>query len=116
MVGCPGSGLPHWADRGAALCGVAQTHVVTGSHRPQPEQLECVVSYLETVAVTWGQLGGRDRGRTEPTVRENRDRAVAWVGRGDGAWEAEGRGRGACSYAAWEDQGQSRGGRGRKNT
>lgn len=56
---------------------MAQTRAATGSHRPQPEQLECVVSCLETGAVTWGQLRAHDQGRTEPTVRGNRDGAAA---------------------------------------
>lgn len=62
---------------------VAQTRAATGSHRPQPEQLECVVSCLETGAVTWGQLRGHDQGRTKPTVRGNRDGAAAGAGPGD---------------------------------
>lgn len=65
---------------------MAQTRAATGSHRPQPEQLECVVSCLETGAVTWGQLRGHDQGRTEPTVRGNRDGG----GTGRRAWGAAG--------------------------
>lgn len=59
---------------------MAQTRAATGSHWPLPEQLECVVSCLETGAVTWGQLRGHDQGRTEPTVRGNRDGAGAGLG------------------------------------
>lgn len=77
---------------------MAQTRAATGSHRPLPEQLECVVSCLETGAVTWGQLRGHDQGRTEPTVRGNRDGAAAGAGLGDEPGEG---GR--------VDQGQSRG-------
>lgn len=85
---CPGSGLPHWADRGAALRGLAQTHTATGSHQPQPEQLVCGLVSGD-IKVTWGQLRGRDQGRTEQTVGENRDRAVARAGLGDGAWSLQ---------------------------
>lgn len=69
---------------------MAQTRAATGSHRPQPEQLECVVSCLETGAVTWGQLRGHDQGRTKPTVRGNRDGAAAGAGPGDEPGERQG--------------------------
>lgn len=78
---------------------MAQTRAATGSHRPQPEQLECVVSCLETGAVTWGQLRGHDQGRTELTVRGNRDGAAAGAGPGDEPGARQGA-RGACGCAA----------------
>lgn len=78
---------------------MAQTRAATGSHRPQPEQLECVVSCLETGAVTWGQLRAHDQGRTEPTVRGNRDGAAAGAGPGDRPGARQGA-RGACGCAA----------------